>query len=174
MIMENLLEQLNAAAAQIKSQIKDIDSAISSAQNDRNSLTGAPVSKADFMAYMRADIQYKSGIFAGSLRSQIARASQQGYGLLETIVGMEAGLSISYLNGFAPGGAIAPNATHFYFEDLMIQRLEKIADGIEFNPDAVSVADRKRLIAELDERIKSLNQERNQLAEKLLSAGVQQ
>jgi hypothetical protein len=171
--MKNLLDQLNAAASEVKNQIKDIDNAIVAAQIERNSLTSAPVSKSDFMDYMRADIQHKSGQFTASLARHIARISAQGFGTLEAVCGTDAGIGIPYANGFTPGGMISHDATYFYFEDLIMKGLEKVASGIEFNPDAVLVVDRKRLIAELDTRIDSLNQERNQLAEKLLSAGVQ-
>jgi hypothetical protein len=174
MDMNKLLEQINTAATGIKSQINVIDISISNAQRERDALTSGVVSKADFMEYVRADIKRKNGIFQELFAKHIGRAAKQGFGVLEGLAKSELGLAIPYINPHGFSGTIAADAVHYYFSELILQGVEKAANDITFNDEAVPVLERKALIAELDKNLASMRQQRNQLAENLMKAGIQQ
>ncbi|PIQ25218.1 hypothetical protein COW64_15885, partial [bacterium (Candidatus Blackallbacteria) CG18_big_fil_WC_8_21_14_2_50_49_26] len=57
--LHDLLNQLNTAAHELKNQVVTIDCKILECQKQRNTLTSAPVSKADFLDYLKSDIHKK-------------------------------------------------------------------------------------------------------------------
>jgi len=174
MNMDKLLEQINSAATGIKNQINAIDVAIADAQTARDNLTSGVVSKADFMAYISADIQRKNADFQETLLRFISKAASQSFGALEGSAKSDLGLRIPYINPYGTAGMITADAAHYYLSELIIQGVEKAANDIKFNDDAVPVSERKALIADLDKNIAAMKMQRYQLAENLMKAGVQQ
>ena len=58
--VKGLLAQLRDAANAIKAQIHEADAQIAALEEQRRALTDAPVSKADLVEYIRADIQRRA------------------------------------------------------------------------------------------------------------------
>jgi hypothetical protein len=58
--VKDLLAQLRGAANAIKAQIHEADAQIAALEEQRRALTDAPVSKADLVEYIRADIQHRA------------------------------------------------------------------------------------------------------------------
>lgn len=54
------LENLRSAAGDLVNAISDLDSRIAACHSKRDAITSAPVSRDDFLGYIKADIDRKS------------------------------------------------------------------------------------------------------------------
>ena len=116
--IDDLLSQLNLAARDLKQQVIEIDRKIFTSQKARDELTSAPVSKSDFLNYLKIDIQrkYEGSNFLQQLGRRLGSVSRE-FGALESAT-KGAGLNISYATGdqMIPV-PISDSAVFFYFED---------------------------------------------------------
>ena len=176
--VKGLLSQLRAAADGIKAQIHELDDQISALENKRRALTETPVSKADLMEYVRADIQRRAASYQSRLEKW-ARESNFPFSYTALERNHLAGKQqpFPYLDGDPrhDGGSIVHmeiGGIFWNFGELFAEQFSNALDKFEFPADAVPVADRRRMIAEIDTELQKLNVKRDELANDLLSSGM--
>ena len=173
--VKGLLSQLRTAAGAIKAQIHEADSQITALNEQRRTLTDIPVSKSDFMEYVRADIQRR----AVSYQYQMAKWARNNkfpfsFAQLERAHILENLQPFPYLDGETPHneGEIAPGALYWHFGELIAERFSDALDKFDWAADLVSVADRRRQIAEIDAKLQEIHAKRDELSNDLISSGM--
>lgn len=173
--VKGLLSQLRDAASAIKSQIQEADNEIAVLNSQRRALMDAPVSKSDFMAYVRADIQVRAASYDAKL-GKWARNNKFPFSFsqLERVYLAESLQPFPYLDGEVPhnAGDIDPGALYWHFGELIAERFSDALDRFEWDDDLVAVADRRNQIAAIDTNLKQLNAHRDQLASDLIGSGM--
>lgn len=173
--LDELMNQLSAAAKDLKQQVIAMDCKILACQKQRDTLTSAPVSKADFLNYLKADMRrkYEHSYFLDSLKRRLGSMSRE-FGALENIDKRGGSQQVAYLTGDAASAVIIKDeAIFFYFEDVILGRISSLLDAETWPESAVSVEERKTLIADLDGQINNLRQDRKKLTDQLVAAGLQ-
>lgn len=173
--LDELLNQITAAAKDLKQQVLAIDRQILTCQKQRDELTSAPVSKADFLDYLKSDMRrkYQNSYFLDTLKRRLSSMSRE-FGALENTDKNGFSQQVAYLTGDAASAVIIKDeAIFFYFEDVILGRIASLLDGEAWPESAVPVEERKALIADLDKRIISLKQDRKKLTDQLIAAGLQ-
>lgn len=173
--LNDLLSQLSTAAHELKKQVVAIDCSIMECQKQRDTLTSSPVSKADFLEYIRADIRrkYQGSRFMNTLKQRLGSVSRE-FGALEQMDKRVGNQNISYLTIDASSTeTVKDEAVFFYFEDVILGRIASLVDGEAWPESAVPVEERKTLIVDLDAQIVALRQDRKKLTDQLLAAGLQ-
>lgn len=173
--VKGLLSQLRDAANAIKTQIHEADAQIATLEAQRRALTDAPVSKADLVEYIRADIQRRASNYEWSL-AKWAKESNFPFSFLELERNHAAKKQqpFPYWDGMPHHdvGNIAPQGMYWLLGDLLAERFLTALDKLGYADDLVPVADRRRLIAEIDAKLKELNAKRDELANDLISSGM--
>jgi hypothetical protein len=166
------LETLRNAAEELLGEISALDTQISECQRRRDAIASATVSKADYMEYIKADIERQGRIFAKQIALEV-EGKRRDYGTLERNKHSGIGERLPYLTGrYAVPVPITEEAVFFYFGDLIAERLGDALDGVGWPNDAIPAAQRAKLIAELEAEIASLKQRRDALAAQLTQAGM--
>lgn len=172
--LNDLLSQLNTAAHELKKQVVAIDCKILECQKQRDTLTSASVSKADFLDYFKSDIhkKYEKSYFLNELKRNLKRVSHE-FGALE--MGKNGGgMNIAYLTGDPVSRVpVTDDAVLFYFEDVILKGISSLLGSEEWPESAVPVEERKTLIVDLDAQIVALKRDRKKLTDQLLAAGLQ-
>lgn len=175
--VKTLLSQLRGAADAIKAQIHEADKQIEALNKERRALADAPVSKADFMEYIRADIGRRAAGYPIRLK-QWARKTNfpPSFVQLERTHTQEGLHMFPYLDGEAPyNGPIVefePRALYWHFGELIAERFSAALDVLQWPADAVSVAERRTRIAKIDAQIQELETRRDGLAKDLMDSGM--
>ena len=173
--VKGLLAQLRDAANAIKAQIHEADAQIAALEEQRRALTDAPVSKADLVEYIRADIQRR----ADNYQWRIDKWAREG-GFPVSFIELER-RHISgkpqyfpYWDGNPHHDAhnIELHGMYHLFGDLLAERFLAALDKLGYADGLVPVADRRRQIAEIDAELKALNAKRDGLANDLISSGM--
>lgn len=171
--VNDLLSKLSAAANDLKGQVIEIDRSILACQKQRDTLTSAPVSKSDFLEYLKYDIRrkYDNSYFLQTLKKRLGGVTKD-FGALE-MAKNGSGLYFSYLNidSVSPD-VIRDEAVFFYFEEVILSRISTLLDNDVWPDDAISVTDRKELISGLDAQIAKLKNDRKNLTDQLSAAGM--
>jgi len=172
--VKSLLSQLRSAADAIKAQIHEADDQIAALSAQRRALTDGPVSRADLMEFIRADIQRRASNYQWSVEKW-ARESDFPYSFAELerndTLGKEQ--PFPYWDGMRGDGQHThPQGMFWIFGELLAERFFVALDKLGYANEVVPVADRRRLIAEIDEKLKELNAKRDELANDLISSGM--
>ena len=173
--VKGLLAQLRDAANAIKAQIHEADAQIAALEEQRRALTDAPVSKADLVEYIRADIQRR----ADNYQWRIDKWAREG-GFPVSFIELERRhisgkpQSFPYWDGNPHHDAhnIELHGMYHLFGDLLAERFLVALDKLGYADGLVPVADRRRQIAEIDAELKALNAKRDGLANDLISSGM--
>jgi hypothetical protein len=170
-----LVAKVVTAADAVRSQIRALDDEIAGLQDQRRKITDAPVSKADFMEYVREDIRRRAKLFPRMLKIKWAERSQyNNFEKLERMFdGHARGLQpFPYISGDLEkeGVDLEPAGFYWYFGDLIEERFEQAIEGLDWPADAMSVSERRQRIEELDSRTKDLIERRDVLTAQLKSA----
>lgn len=174
--VKGLLAQLRDAANAIKAQIHEADAQIAALEEQRRALTDAPVSKADLVEFIRADIQRR----ASNYQWRIDKWAKEGgfpISFLELERNHIAGKQqpFPYWDGNPHHDAhnIELHGMYHLFGDFLMERFFAALDKLGCADDGlVPVADRRRQIAEIDAELKALNSKRDGLANDLISSGM--
>lgn len=173
--VKGLLSQLRTAAGAIKAQIHEADSQIAALTEQRRVLTDAPVSKADFMGYVRADIQRRAVSYQHRMKHW-ARKNNFPFSFtqLERTHVLENLQPFPYLDGETPhnGGELDPGALYWHFGELIAERFDLALEYFEWPDDVVAVTDRRLQIAEIDKKLQEIQAKRDELANDLISSGM--
>lgn len=173
--LDDLINQLSAVAKDLRQQVVAIDRQILACQKQRDTLTSAPISKADFLNYLKADMRrkYENSYFLDTLKRRLGNMSRE-FGVLENTDKHGISQQVAYLTGDANSAAIIKDeAIFFYFEDVILGRISSLLDGEKWAESAVPVEERKVLITDLDGQINYLQQDRKKLTDQLVAAGLQ-
>jgi len=173
--VKGLLAQLRDAANAIKAQIHEADAQIAALEEQRRALTDAPVSKADLVDYIRADIQRR----ADNYQWRIDKWAREG-GFPVSFIALERNHAqgkpqpFPYWDGNPHHDVhnIELHGMYHLFGDLLAERFLVALDKLGYADGLVPVADRRRQIAEIDAELKALNAKRDGLANDLISSGM--
>ena len=172
--VKGLLSQLRSAAEAIKGQIHEIDSQITVLNEQRSALTDAPVSKSDFMAYVAMDSHRHAQMYQHKIEKKWAKDYKFpfSFALLERNHTNGEPQPFSYLDGESPYGELTIAAHHWYLNELIAKRFLDAMVNLPWPSNAVPVADRRRMITEIDTKLQELNGKRDELANDLISSGM--
>lgn len=167
--LKGLLGQVKAAATQLKDQITSLDDRIEALYAERSELLNMPLSKADYLAAIRADVRAKSGNFGNWLRQSIKSKVNIDYPCLVS----GAPLSIPYLDaGVGIGRDMSENGYYYYFEDAIMAGVERALDGEKWSYTETPARDRTPALEALDAKIEALTADRDALASDLVECGL--
>lgn len=174
--VKELFAQLRSAANGVKAQIHELDDQIFALTEQRRALTDAPVSKADIMEYVRADIQRRAANYQWRLKKMADEGGLSiSFSNLERRHVKGEHQPFPYLDGNPMHGDfhnIEPHGIFWNFGNLIAEQFAVALDKVECAADTVPVADRRRMIAEIDAKLEKLNAEQDGLAGDLISSGV--
>lgn len=166
--LKSLLKQVSSAAGEVIEAIQAADTKIAELQKQRQQIGDAPISRADFLNYFTALIDRKAGNFGAIIAREIDKADISFFA-------MEGGRGLN-VDMLTPGRnvpvPILEEACYWYLKPAMLARVGEIADGMDFPEDAIPIESRRTMIAEIDEEIQRLRNERNDMAAQLQKAGI--
>lgn len=166
------LENLRSAAGDLVNAISDLDSRIAACHSKRDAITSAPVSRDDFLGYIKADIARRGRSFAGSVARSIT-GHYRDFGRLENLNADGGKLNLHYLTGqIGIPTVITEEALYFYVGDRIAERLGDLLAALPWPEDAIPVAERAKMLVELDREIAKLTKERDALAQQMVGAGT--
>jgi hypothetical protein len=174
--VKDLLAQLRNAAGAIKAQIHEIDDQIDALTEQRRALTDAPVSKADLAEFIRADILRRAENYQWRVDKWVKDGCYpMSFDDLERRHKSGNAQPLPYLDGNPLHGVLQqmePAGIYHLFGDLLMDRFLAALDKHGYADDSVPVADRRRQIAEIDAKLRTLNAKRDELANDLINSGM--
>jgi len=173
--IKGLLLQLRDAANAIKAQIHEADEQIAALTEQRRALTEAPVTRADLLEFIRADIQRRASNYQWSVEKWANESNFPfSYAQLERNHLSGKDQPFPYWDGVAHHdvGNMEPQGMYWLFGELLAERFFVALDKLGYADGLLPVADRRRQIAEIDAKLKELNAKREGLANDLISSGM--
>ncbi|NOT67152.1 MAG: hypothetical protein HOP04_02275 [Methylophilaceae bacterium] len=172
--MSELIKQVSAlktAAREILGQIEDIDAQRTALDQQRDTITSANVSKADFLGYLRAYMKFKAKRFRQHTLDLLQ--PQRSFGRLEAGKGSEAGFASMrrFFTGDSSAMYISDEAVFFYFEDVIIARLSEELEALDWENDALPVALRLEHLRTIEQAKTELDLQRAELVSVMREAG---
>lgn len=164
--LSTLLKQVNEATKEIVSTIQGFDDRIDALQSERQTIGQAPVSRADFVAYIEAMVDQKAGAFSNQITRQL-EGIDPAFFALERI-----GNPINFLNPYLNSGVIQEDAAYWYLKPAIMARVEDMAATMNFPEEAMPLDERRARIATIDAEIADLRKQRAELAGQLKKAGL--
>ncbi|KAB2928805.1 MAG: hypothetical protein F9K30_00215 [Dechloromonas sp.] len=179
--LTNILGKLKKVAESVKTEIQALDEQINQLNHERQALIDAPVSRADYAAYVKADISRRCGPFLNQLRRFARGGKTSGanlnlsFGALERVHNAGQSQQFPYMNGDEcfDGFNISPGAFYWYFGDLIAERFMDAMDTAHaWQEGGMPIDERRKRIAEIDQQMDELISKRDELASQLTSAGI--
>lgn len=169
--IQNLMIQLKQAGDKLKDKIHALDDQIDTLYTQRSSILSAPLSKLDYLAVIRADIQTKARMFKTYLKRHLQEGDKINYpAVTQASAG---GLPLRYLDAGSNHGMEMPEgAYYFYFEDVIVSGVEHALEGREWPNDAEPAAEREKALQVIGGQLDILTVERDALANELISCGL--
>lgn len=166
--INKLLQQVNDAAGELVSMIKDVDGRIAELQAERQTIGTAPVSQADFMDYISRAIDAKASRF-GMAKTRHIQAIDTSFFSLE-----RGGLvNFNFLLTEHVGPVdINEGGLYWYLKPAILAQCAEIAESMGFPDDAMPIEERAARIAAIDAEISELRGQRNAMAGQLKKAGL--
>lgn len=166
--IQGLMSQVKQAAVKLKTRIQELDSEIEALYAQRSTIVSAPLSKVDYMAAIRADIQAKAKSYAAKLCRHLEVGAKVDYPGVERA----GGFPILYMDAGTVRGNMLEDAYFFYFEDALVSGVERALDGKQWPHSSVSVVERRKSLEGIAAQIDALTAERDALAGELVSCGL--
>ena len=172
--LSSLVEAVHKASEAVLEKINGADLEIKILQRERGLLTESPVSRADFMLYVRSDIERRGEPFKDALRRWQAKWFQNsfiGYERRETSGQLQ---GIPYLNAEIAhqGTEMTTAAFYWMFGEQIANRFEAALDALPWPDTSVPVAERRLRLAEIHSELGKLNDFRDSLARELAAVGI--
>ena len=169
--IQSLLTKVKQASDQLKSKIHALDDQVDTLSQRRSVLVHGPLSKADYLEVIRADVQLKARYFAKSLSRHLQQGFQVGYPAAAQAGAVS--LPFRYLDAGSNAGAdMAEGAYYFYLEDLIVAGVERALSNRDWPADAVPIAERTKALQTIDGHIEALTAERDTFASELVACGL--
>ena len=169
--IRGLLSQVKQAADKLKTRIHDLDSQIEALYSQRSDMMSGALSKSDYLAVIRADVQTKARPFAVRLRQHLETGNRVNYPAMAQASG--GGLPVRYLDAGLNGRSdMAEEAYYFYFEDAIVAGVERALKAKQWPEVSIPATQRKEVLASLAVQIDGLAAERDALADELVACGL--
>lgn len=170
-----LVAEVVTAAGAVRSQIQTLDDEIKGLHEQRQSITGLPVSKSDFMEYVREDIRRRSKVYPMMIKKKWGnKAPFNSFEQLERVSGGHGvGLQgFPYLNWDLESMEfkLEPAAFYWYFSEVIQERFELAIQDFNWPTETMPVAERRQRIEAIDAQISDLISRRDVLKAQLRSA----
>jgi hypothetical protein len=156
-----LVAQVRTAADAVRSQIQTLDDEIKGLHEQRRAITEPPVSKADFMEYVREDIRRRSKVYPMMIKKKWG--NKQPFNNFERLErtndGHGDGLQgFPYLNWDLENMEFRqePAAFYWYFAEVIKERFELAIQDFDWPTEAMPVAERRQRTEEIDTQISDL------------------
>lgn len=170
--LNKALSQLRQAAGQLTQEVAGLDQRIAGLYAKRDALTSAPVTKADFLEYIRADLRKRTKRFAYTLSAGLKNVNKS-FSSLERAKDDPAQLiRLPYLADPGLPVDVTEAAMFFYFEDAIVAGVSRQVDAMPWPENAQTASGRSETLAKLDAEIAALEKERDALAHELVAAGL--
>jgi hypothetical protein len=175
-LLKQLFEQLKSSINGITNEIHVLDNKIKSLELERETLLTAPLSKEDYLALLKKEMDKAGNAFAEKI-SVIIGNDRRGWCELERAEQSRYGLGIPYLGlamqpGITGTATIEPGALCWFFGEQILKRLDDAVVSLDWPKNAMPVAERKRRLEEIGAQLAELNRQRNALAGELTDAGL--
>lgn len=162
---------INAADA-VRAQIQSLDDEINGLYEQRKSITERPVSKSDFMEYVREDIRRRSKVYPLLIKKKWGdKAPFNNFEMLERKHrGHGAGLqNFPYLNWDLDlmDFKLEPAAFYWYFSEVIQERFELAIQDFKWPENAMPAAERRQRMEAIDAQISGLLSRRDALKAQL-------
>ncbi len=174
--MSDLIKSLKAlrdAAKTLTIEIHRLDGEISALHLERSQMASAPVSRGDYLDFVRHDIATKSERYLINIRREI-KGKKKEFNYLNSLVDQVGGdLRIPYLTG-RPGVPIevTEEAMYAIFAPAIVTAVESAINGMDWPDAGLPAGERVPALAALDARIAVLETTRDELASQLVDAGL--
>lgn len=165
------LKQLCTARDSIVGEIKALDKKIGERHAARAKLLNDPVSKPEYMGFVKAELERRAANLSGPLNGAIASAPK-GYGELSRALAKGPVSNMNYLTDRILPDRVTDAAICFYFGEAIIAKLTAVVDGMDWPDGSVPCAKRDELIALADSEINDLTCQRDELAASLTRVGM--
>lgn len=166
------LSNLRDAALELTGELGRLDQRIADLHSERDAITSAPVTRDDFLDYVRADIIKRSTRFAVELKRNIGTINKS-FSVMERIAcNDEYSLPIRYLSPLGVPVDATEGALCLYLEDAIIAGVSRVIDTSPWPENAISAAGRNDKVALIDVEIEKLTVQRDGLAQQLIDAGL--
>lgn len=169
--LNNALKQLCTARDSFVAEINAVDGKIADCHATRHKLMHDPVSKSEYLGFVKAELDRRAAQFSEQLKRSIA-AAPKGYSELKKALARGAGVNVNYLTEGVFPDRVTDAAILFYFGDYISSRFADSLNDLDWPNDAIPSAERDKLIASADAEIDKLTRQRDDLAACLASAGV--
>lgn len=169
--LTNIVSQLKEAANELVGRVSKIDEQINGLSAQRDALTSSNVSKEDFLEYMRVHFKRNGARFEREILKSLG--GYREYARLEReLKAGEGFFGASFLVGFTAPVVVSEEAFYFYFGDVMVDRLSKALDSLDWSEDAIAVSLRRSHIESIERETAELLQQRAELVAMLGEAGI--
>lgn len=173
--MSPLVAKVIDAAGAVREEIRKLDGKIEALQSLRRTITEPPVSKNDFMDYVREDIKRRSARFPRQLQAKWANKKE--FNIFDRMERMYSGHAgglqpIPYLSGDIEkmDTGLEPAAFFWFFGELIEERFAEALNDLPWPEDAMPVAERRERIKGIDAEINKVSIRRDGLRAQLKAA----
>jgi hypothetical protein len=171
--IRSLLGQVKQAAEKLKGKINGLDDQIEALYARRNVLLSGALSKVDYLATIRADVQAKARFFRMRMLKHLHEGDKINYPSMARAA--EGLLPLRYLDAGQNMAVPMPEeAFYFYFEDAILAGMDRLLEGHTWPTDSIPASDRGKALKEINAQIAALTKERDTMADDLVSCGVTQ
>ncbi len=153
-IYGSLARNATKAASEARKGLADLDAAIAKAQQERDAIVVAPLTKADFLALMKQ----RTHRFAKEFQKSMVRHLNGARPTYEQTL-LAGGDNFPYsplVPGFGRTAHVMDIAMFFYCEDALAKGLETIADAMPWEEGAIPMDERGVLLERLDKHLAEL------------------
>lgn len=173
--VKGLISELRNAAGIIKNQIHAIDQRIEALFIEKEQLEEVPLTKEDFMFYVRQEIKRRAENYKRRLKYHSHKTGfpfNFSYPILEN----NPHLALPFLGteNIHVRNSFEESAIYWMFGDLIEQRFAEAIDQFNWPEASVSIDERRQRIAEIDAELAQLEEERDNLASDLMDTGMTQ
>ncbi len=170
----SLVSKVAQAVEAVRAKIASLDGEIDTLTQARAAIMAPPVSKQDFMEYVREDIRRRSKIFPRMMKVKWANKHPfNNFEKLERLMGGAAGglQAFPYFTGdlMDEGIKLEPTSFFWYFGDVIEERFEQAIEDFDWPADAMPISERRTRIQEIDSQIANLTARRDLMKSKLRS-----
>lgn len=171
MELVHLLKQLETAKDKLLAELRDLDAQIHERHRQRDLIRSGTISKAEYVALLKETFARRGEPFIRNLRREIQQGGLSYAATVERFSKAKEGLYGAWLPSATPYNEAGQ---YFYFGDLMAERIGEALADLPFDEQAASQSEREAALAELDEQIVTLGEQRAHLVAQLKSAGLKE
>lgn len=170
--LNNAVNKLKEIANEVLAAISNIDEKINGLIIQRDKLTSGKVSKADYLDYMGVCFKNKATLFEYHLLKGLNVEDSSSFGYLErNFKNKEDFIGVRFLVPFAQVDAVSEGAMYYYLADVMLARIAKSIDAMQWDDNAMPVIERRAALVAIEADIKALKEQRAEIVKQIDGAG---